>query len=60
MIIEFRKNRTISIIQHAMIGAPHWYVISGTGDVFRKFNHLKDAKEYALKYALPENIEVSD
>ena len=60
MIIEFKKNRTISIIQHTMIGAQHWYVISGTGDIHKKFNHLEDAKRYALRFAYPENIEVSD
>lgn len=56
----FGKNKHITIIQHQMIGAPHWYVISSDSEILEKFIHLDDAKEFALFHAKPENIEISD
>lgn len=56
----FGRNKHILIMQHQMIGAPHWYVISSDSEIHEKFIHLDDAKEFALVYAKPENIEISD
>ena len=56
-------KREATIHQYSMIGARHWYVIF-TPELNRpkcaKFNELRDARQFALKYVYAKNITVFD